>query len=293
MLKSSKIRSLIEKTEQLLDMNIDAREFTLLEKPYRERLLQLALARSFEPRKAQSELDRLAIQYPDIYMSKQVFLETLAKLLEMPCKLRTRTLQDVHANLSLENKQLISSNQKLIKENARLTAENVRLDALLQDLLAPNRWSTEQLVSRQLVLQNCQIVQLKRQLELKEVAVNMDWFQQTKTDLANIKDKLTKIATAKVLYLKKEIKDLTEPISMLQTICKYFNRGIKNPIREKELEQSLFYHFNSEFLKTPLHSHACTFGEISSGRTEHLNLRHIARLEVDLQQLSKGSYYFM
>ncbi|KAI8910988.1 hypothetical protein EDD86DRAFT_265225 [Gorgonomyces haynaldii] len=152
---------------------------------------------------------------------------------------------------------------QLMKENQDLKNRLQEMQLLYQATIAETsldknpQKAFQQLTDKKMMLLQSQIAQLKRQIDVYK---DQSLFNETiKSD------------------------ELKQVIKKTEYLAKTMDRSVRDRLQTQEELKSNTFHFLSDFISRE--RQPVSLLDVSSGKTEHLNLRHIARLETELFKL--------
>ncbi|XP_031558127.1 uncharacterized protein LOC116294628 isoform X2 [Actinia tenebrosa] len=183
----------------------------------------------------------------------------------------------------IQNKQMKRDIKLLQEENEELKAELTYIKSLYKQLIEelPN----ERFDERRVNLLKSQVIQLERQVTLQSWALNLrtDVLIEIEGQLLNVIDCLRSMQTPDVTTYSK-ISDL---LCTVEGIRHYLSKTIE-PTNPETL--ALPAVFMGKFLKCDKKmssNHQTTLIDMCSGKFDHLNLRHVSKLESKLCKLYK------
>jgi hypothetical protein len=176
---------------------------------------------------------------------------------------------------------------ELENEKAQLQNKLGDIHALYTALVGDQRVSNqntrtkrkEELNDRRSMLYQSQIIQLKRQLEIyKEIAQRKELFVYSAQEQAYmILEKFQKYVMSLESSQKKP--ELESLFKRIEALAKHISRQEQNHI--DNIVDPL-YHFTSDFVSP---KSVLTLHKVGDGTTDHLNIAHISRLDIQLQTL--------
>ncbi|OUM60248.1 hypothetical protein PIROE2DRAFT_14023, partial [Piromyces sp. E2] len=204
----------------------------------------------------------------------------------------------------LHDKEIIKKLKKEIEilknENLKLTNENKKIKLLLKDITSENgKQSTD--IKRMAILKS-QIIQLKRQVVSQEKIINekVSYIDDIKNTADNISLNLLDIEKNNNLdenskYILCQLKESLVKINESINNSKYlnyldknsnsiFNNDNDNNIDHNNIKNEFIFY--SDFISsTTRPKKQISIFDICSGNLDHLNIKHIGRLETKLHQL--------
>ncbi|KAJ3300707.1 hypothetical protein HK104_007608 [Borealophlyctis nickersoniae] len=179
----------------------------------------------------------------------------------------------------------------LRRQNEALKTENAQLRDLNEKVVAESTSGTSDgLDRRRAALLKSQIVQLERHVIAQRDAIvaRESYVFEAGGEIKKVKNILKEIVCReRSKVTADQIASLKCGIQITETLLKQLSRRIKDHLNTREEERSPALEFLSEFVcpKRRGNIHPVTLADVCSGRIEHLNLRHVARLESQLHGL--------
>ncbi|KAJ3044783.1 hypothetical protein HDV00_000658 [Rhizophlyctis rosea] len=177
-------------------------------------------------------------------------------------------------------------------ENATLKQEVSHVRELYQAATAEASVnSASSLERRRTALLRSQIIQLQREvIAQRDSLIEKEHSgQDVDEDVNRIKELVKGILTEDTSkYSPRHIDSLKQTLQITSAISKRLNRHtVRDRLTSREEERTPAVEFLSEFIcpKRRKELRAVSLADVVSGRIEHLNLRHVARLERQLGQL--------
>ena len=250
---------------------------------------------------------------PTRTLSKVSLEETLSPLSPIPQsridkirKLRdpiksTRDSIQSAVERSKENEQILSLEEQVVElqeKYSHLQGEYDSLKTLYHGAMSSTQ--PESLQKQRVFVLKSQNIQLSRHVNaLKEDLESRDSFvYEAEEDLYKIRDVLKGCLKSNTPADKSKSSSLSEQLkiclSYIEALQKQMHRKIKDHLQE-ERDKTPDFEFMTEFISRPKKSDAgkASLGDICSGKTEHLNLKHVSRLESQLAGLLESMPFLM
>ncbi|XP_067057661.1 uncharacterized protein [Acropora muricata] len=202
------------------------------------------------------------------------------------------TLQMPHSLVGIKDRQLKKCHQELEqlrKENSELQAELLFIKSLYKQLIEET--SAEKFDERRVTLLKSQVIQLERQILLQSSALQArrDVFLEVENKLLNLKEALRGLyeseSSSSYLTVSREVvQNLEYKVEVLRLDL------YKSKEKADCKDLGLPVIFMEDFLRQSKHAddQPVTLLDCCSGRVQHLNLKHVSRLESKLCKLYKN-----